>query len=36
MIDIKSKKCIYINCVIRPTYNYINEEKAIFCVKHKL
>jgi hypothetical protein len=28
-------KCQYINCTIRPTFNFINEKKALFCAKHK-
>ncbi len=36
MINVKNKKCIFENCTTCPTYNYINEEKAIFCTKHKL
>ena len=36
MIDIKSKRCIFDNCNIRPSYNYENEKQAIYCAKHKL
>ena len=36
MIDLKHKKCIKPNCKKRPTYNLINEKKAIYCNEHKL
>ena len=32
----KSRKCVFENCNKIPSYNYINEKKAIYCVNHKL
>ena len=34
MIDVKHKKCK--NCDKRPTFNYKNDTKVIYCAKHKL
>ena len=36
MIDITSKKCVYENCTIRPSYNYENEKQVLYCKTHKL
>jgi len=35
MKNIKSRKCLYENCITCPNYNYPNEKKPIFCAKHK-
>jgi hypothetical protein len=36
MIDVKSKRCIYENCMTRPTYNVPTETKGLYCFEHKL
>jgi hypothetical protein len=36
MVDVKNKMCIYDKCNIQPSYNYKNENKALYCVNHKL
>jgi hypothetical protein len=36
MIDIKSRKCLHPDCKVQPFYNYENESRAIYCMKHKL
>ena len=35
MVDVKHKKCIYENCILRPHYNYKNETTTLYCAKHK-
>ena len=35
MIDVISKKCEENTCETRPTFNYINEKKGIYCSIHK-
>jgi hypothetical protein len=36
MIDVKHERCNTDKCNIRPTFNYKNEKKAIYCLSHKL
>ena len=36
MVDIVNKKCIHINCIKRPCFNYDNETKGKYCFEHKL
>lgn len=36
MIDIKHLKCLETNCNTRPSFNYKNKKKGIYCVEHKL
>jgi hypothetical protein len=36
MIDVSSKKCNYNGCISNPSFNYENEIKPLYCIKHKL
>jgi len=36
MIDVKSKRCIYKNCMSFPAYNFSTEKKPLYCNEHKL
>jgi hypothetical protein len=36
MFEIKSKKCIYNDCQLRPSYNFEGEKKGLYCFSHKL
>lgn len=36
MIDVISKKCEFINCDVKPVYNYPNEKNGLYCNVHKL
>jgi hypothetical protein len=36
MINVKSKKCLYIDCIKQPCYNYENEKAPLYCSLHKL
>ena len=35
MDDLKYKICQEINCLIKPSYNYICKKHGIYCTKHK-
>ena len=35
MIDVMSKICLNSDCNKEPSYNYINETKALYCKEHK-
>ena len=35
MIDVKNKKCIYINSLKQPLFNLPSEKTAIYCIEHK-
>jgi len=35
MVDIKNKKCKYVNCNKQPFYNFPTEKIALLCNKHK-
>jgi hypothetical protein len=34
MINIKTKKCQFVNCNKIPTYNYIGSKNALYCKTH--
>jgi len=36
MINIKAKRCLYVDCKIQPSYNYPRTKKSIYCASHKL
>jgi hypothetical protein len=36
MIDVVNLKCQFLNCIKRSTFNYPNETKPLYCLKHKL
>ena len=35
MIDVKSKRCLFDNCLKLPTFNLPTETKAVYCFEHK-
>ena len=32
---INNKKCLHIDCKVHPSFNFKNEDKALYCVIHK-
>ena len=36
MVNVKDKTCQHDDCETQPTFNFPNEKKGLYCVKHKL
>ena len=36
MIDVTSKRCQFSGCNWRPSFNYQNETRGIYCMTHKI
>jgi hypothetical protein len=36
MVDVISKRCIFESCEKRPSYNYKDQNKGLYCNDHKL
>lgn len=36
MVDVRNKKCCYINCDKRPNFGHPGQKQSLYCQKHKL
>lgn len=35
MINLRTKKCLFLNCDKEPSYNYIGSKTRLYCILHK-